>query len=120
MAETSQQAAAFEAQGRTRRGAPEDAARSGVCAFDDQVRGPVEFEWALEQDHVVQRADGSCLYHLASAVDDHDFEITHVIRAVEHLSNTPRQIFIARRRSATACRPTRTCPTWPSPAAPRS
>jgi glutamyl-tRNA synthetase len=38
--------------------------------------------------------DGSCLYHLASVVDDHDFQITHVIRAVEHLSNTPRQIFI--------------------------
>jgi glutamyl-tRNA synthetase len=35
------------------------------------------------------------LYHLASVVDDHDFEISHVIRAVEHLSNTPRQIFIA-------------------------
>jgi glutamyl-tRNA synthetase len=45
---------------------------------------------------VIQRADGSCLYHLASVVDDHDFEITHVIRAVEHLSNTPRQVFIAR------------------------
>jgi glutamyl-tRNA synthetase len=36
------------------------------------------------------------LYHLASVVDDHDFGITHVIRAVEHLSNTPRQWFIAR------------------------
>jgi glutamyl-tRNA synthetase len=47
-------------------------------------------------DTVVQRADGSYLYHLASAVDDHDYRITHVIRAVEHLSNTPRQIFIAR------------------------
>ncbi|HTU24624.1 MAG TPA: glutamate--tRNA ligase family protein, partial [Pirellulales bacterium] len=34
-------------------------------------------------------------YHLASVVDDYDFEITHVIRAEEHLSNTPRQIFIA-------------------------
>ena len=44
---------------------------------------------------MVQRADGSCLYHLANTVDDHDFDITHVIRAVEHLSNTPRQIFIA-------------------------
>ncbi len=95
MAETPAQAAAFEAQGRSavvRLKMP----RAGVCAFDDLVRGPVEFEWALEQDHVVQRADGSCLYHLASAVDDHDFRITHVIRAVEHLSNTPRQIFIAR------------------------
>src|SRR5205807_10211729 len=54
-----------------------------------------EFDWAREQDHVVQRADGTCLYHLASVVDDFDFEITHVIRAEEHLSNTPRQIFIA-------------------------
>ena len=61
----------------------------------DDVRGDVEFKWAQEQDHVIQRADGSCLYHLASVVDDHDFQITHVIRAIEHLSNTPRQIFIA-------------------------
>ena len=94
MAETDAQAAAFEAEGRqasVRLQMP----REGVCAFHDLVRGDVEFEWALEQDHVVQRADGTCLYHLASTVDDHDFAITHVIRAVEHLSNTPRQIFIA-------------------------
>ena len=69
--------------------------REGKCSFRDLVRGDVEFDWAAEQDHVIQRADGSCLYHLASVVDDHEFEITHVIRAVEHLSNTPRQIFIA-------------------------
>ena len=37
----------------------------------------------------------SFIYHLANVVDDHDFGITHVIRAEEHLSNTPRQIFIA-------------------------
>ena len=95
MAATPAEEQAFEAEGRravVRLKLP----REGVCAFDDQVRGPVEFDWALEQDHVVQRADGTCLYHLASAVDDHDFGITHVIRAVEHLSNTPRQIFIAR------------------------
>ncbi len=55
----------------------------------------MRFDWAREQDHVIQRADGSCLYHLATVVDDHDLEITHVIRAEEHLSNTPRQIFIA-------------------------
>ena len=41
-------------------------------------------------------ADGSFLYHLASVVDDHEMQMTHVIRAEEHLSNTPRQIFIAR------------------------
>ncbi|MEE2790116.1 MAG: glutamate--tRNA ligase [Acidobacteriota bacterium] len=94
MGATDEQAAAFEAEGRyatVRLRMP----REGVCAFLDLVRGHVEFEWALEQDHVIQRADGTCLYHLASAVDDHDFAITHVIRAVEHLSNTPRQIFIA-------------------------
>ena len=94
IAETEEQSAQFLADGRqavVRLKMP----RQGACQFVDLVRGPVEFEWALEQDHVVQRADGSCLYHLASTVDDHDFRITHVIRAVEHLSNTPRQIFIA-------------------------
>ncbi len=94
MAETDADAARFEAAGRTavvRLKMP----REGACRFDDLVRGPIAFDWAIEQDHVIQRADGSPLYHLASAVDDHDFGITHVIRAEEHLSNTPRQIFIA-------------------------
>ena len=94
MAETDAEAARFEREGRTavvRLKMPRD----GACRFEDLVRGPVAFEWALEQDHVIQRPDGSHLYHLASAVDDHDFGITHVIRAVEHLSNTPRQVFIA-------------------------
>ena len=45
---------------------------------------------------MVQRADGTCLYHLASVVDDIEMAITHVIRAEEHLSNTPRQIWIWR------------------------
>ena len=94
MAETDAAAARFEGEGRTtvvRLKMP----REGACRFDDLVRGPVAFDWALEQDHVIQRADGTHLYHLASAVDDHDFGISHVIRAEEHLSNTPRQIFIA-------------------------
>ncbi|NIP86355.1 MAG: glutamate--tRNA ligase, partial [Planctomycetales bacterium] len=94
MATTQDQAAAFTAEGRqgvVRLKMP----RTGTLELDDLVRGRVQFEWAAEQDHVIQRADGSCLYHLASVVDDHDFEITHVIRAEEHLSNTPRQIFIA-------------------------
>ena len=83
---------------RTRDAPPSSGSRCRARAparFDDLVRGPVAFDWALEQDHVIQRADGSHLYHLASAVDDHDFGISHVIRAEEHLSNTPRQIFIA-------------------------
>jgi glutamyl-tRNA synthetase len=70
--------------------------REGELVLGDLIRGSVHFEWACEQDQVIQRADGSCLYHLASVVDDHDMQITHVIRAEEHLSNTPRQVFIAR------------------------
>ncbi|MCC6507657.1 MAG: glutamate--tRNA ligase, partial [Pirellulaceae bacterium] len=94
MAQTDEQASQFQAEGRTavvRLKMP----REGKCVFDDLVRGQVEFEWAGEPDHVVQRPDGTCLYHLASVVDDQDFQITHVVRAVEHLPNTPRQIFIA-------------------------
>jgi glutamyl-tRNA synthetase len=94
MAETPADAARFEAEGRkgvVRLKMP----REGKCIFDDLVRGRCEFDWDKEQDHVIQRADGTCLYHLASVVDDQDFHITHVIRAIEHLANTPRQIFIA-------------------------
>ncbi len=94
MAETAEDRARFEAEGRqavVRLKMP----REGKLVIPDLIRGDVEFDWAREQDHVIQRADGSCLYHLATVVDDHDMEISHVIRAEEHLSNTPRQIFIA-------------------------
>jgi glutamyl-tRNA synthetase len=94
MARTPAERARFEAQGRTgvvRLLMP----REGVCKLRDHVRGEVEVAWTSEADHVIQRADGTCLYNLASVVDDEDMKITHVIRAVEHLSNTPRQIFIA-------------------------
>ncbi len=93
MAETAAERATFESQGRlsvVRLKMPQE----GTLVLEDEVRGRVEFDWAREQDHVVQRTDGTCLYHLANVVDDRDFEITHVIRAEEHLSNTPRQVFI--------------------------
>jgi glutamyl-tRNA synthetase len=96
MAETPAERAPFEGEGRkavVRLKIP----REGKCVFDDKVRGRVEVEWMQEADHVIQRADGSALYNLASVVDDYDMKITHVIRASEHLSNTPRQIFIAER-----------------------
>ena len=70
--------------------------REGFCRFSDGIRGDMELEWAREQDQVIQRADGTFIYHLASVVDDHAMKITDVIRAEEHLSNTARQIFIAR------------------------
>jgi glutamyl-tRNA synthetase len=71
--------------------------RKGQFVLNDLVRGEVRIDWASEQDHVIQRADGTCLYHLATVVDDHDMQISHVIRAEEHLSNTPRQVFMFER-----------------------
>jgi len=71
--------------------------REGRFVLNDLVRGEVRVDWASEQDHVIQRADGTCLYHLATVVDDHDMKISHVIRAEEHLSNTPRQAFMFQR-----------------------
>ena len=93
MAETDEAAAAFEAEGRSsvvRLKMP----REGTCVIDDMVAGEVRIDWITEADHVLQRSDGSCLYHLASTVDDIDMNITHVVRGDDHLSNTPRQIFI--------------------------
>jgi glutamyl-tRNA synthetase len=95
MAETAAQRSRFESEGRkgvVRLKMPTE----GTFALNDLVRGRVEFEWAREQDHVVMRADGTFLYHLASVVDDSEMGITHVIRAEEHLSNTPRQVFIVK------------------------
>ena len=93
MAETEADVKRFVAEGRAgvvRLKMP----REGQLVLNDHIRGEVVFDWANEQDHVIQRADGSCLYHLANVVDDYEFKITHVIRAEEHLSNTPRQVFI--------------------------
>ena len=94
-AETPEKQAQFEAEGR-KRVVRLQMPQEGVCRFTDLIRGEVEVAWISEQDHVIQRPDGSVLYNLATVVDDHDMAITHVIRAEEHLSNTPRQIFIAR------------------------
>ena len=94
MADTADAQRRFEAEGRkgvVRLNMPHD----GTLVIHDLIRGDVEFQWVREQDHVIQRADGTPLYNLATVVDDFDFQISHVIRAEEHLSNTPRQIFIA-------------------------
>jgi glutamyl-tRNA synthetase len=93
MADSPEGAARFAAEGRTgvvRLKMP----REGTLVISDQIRRDVTFTWSQEQDHVIQRSDGSFIYHLANVVDDFDFGVTHVIRAEEHLSNTPRQIFM--------------------------
>lgn len=66
----------------------------GVFAFDDMVRGHVEFQASGVGDFIIMKSDGIPVYNFAVVIDDVDMEITHVIRAEEHLSNTPRQIAI--------------------------
>ncbi len=62
--------------------------------FDDLVRGRVEFESDILGDYVIVRPDGIPIYNFAVVIDDYDMKITHVIRAEEHISNTPRQILL--------------------------
>src|SRR4029079_19124154 len=93
MAATAADCRRFEAEGRT--GAVKlKMPREGACRFFDHIRGDMSIDWATEQDTVIQRSDGTVTYNLANVVDDFDMKISHVIRAEEHLSNTPRQLFI--------------------------
>ena len=66
----------------------------GPVAIDDAVRGRVEWDAALLADPVIMRSDGSPLYNFATVVDDGAMQISHVIRAEEHLSNTPVQVLM--------------------------
>jgi len=62
--------------------------------LQDLIKGPVELKTDEIADFVIVRPDGTPLYNFASAVDDTDMEITHVIRAEEHLSNTFPQLLV--------------------------
>lgn len=62
--------------------------------FNDLIRGEVEVDTTDLGDFVIARSLTEPVYHLAVVADDFDMGITHVIRAEEHLSNTPRQILI--------------------------
>ncbi|REG02367.1 glutamyl-tRNA synthetase [Asanoa ferruginea] len=63
----------------------------GETKVIDLVRGEPTFENAKIEDFVIARADGSPVFLLANVVDDITMGITHVIRAEEHLPNTPKQ-----------------------------
>jgi glutamyl-tRNA synthetase len=62
----------------------------GVTVVRDLIRGNPEFANALIEDFVILRGNGSPMFLLANVVDDIDMGITHVIRAEEHLPNTPK------------------------------
>ncbi len=66
----------------------------GVTAWDDQVKGRIEFDNRELDDLIIARADGTPTYNFCVVVDDWDMGITHVIRGDDHVNNTPRQINI--------------------------
>jgi len=68
--------------------------RDRKIAVDDAVRGHVEWDGGLMPDPVLMRSDGSFLYNFATVVDDGQMEITHIIRAEEHLTNTAVQVLL--------------------------
>ena len=67
---------------------------STTIAFDDIVRGRVEFSSDLIDDQVLLKSDGYPTYHLANVVDDHLMEVSHVIRGEEWLSSTPKHVLL--------------------------
>ena len=63
----------------------------GHTVVHDEVRGEVSFDNATIEDFVLLRGNGSPMFLLANVVDDLEMGITHVVRAEEHLPNTPKQ-----------------------------
>jgi glutamyl-tRNA synthetase len=68
----------------------------GVVAWDDLVKGRIEFANEELDDFIIARADGTPTYNFCVVVDDRDMDITHVIRGDDHVNNTPRQINLLR------------------------
>ncbi len=83
---------AYEDEGAIRFRMPDD----GTTGWDDVVRGRVEVPNETIEDLVLVRSDGRPTYNFASPMEDVWDGITHVIRAEDHISNTPKQINIIR------------------------
>jgi glutamyl-tRNA synthetase len=87
-----------EAAGRADAGEPHTirlaVPTEGSISFVDRLRGPVEIAVAQIDDQVLLKSDGFPTYHLANVVDDHLMEITHVIRAEEWISSTPKHVLL--------------------------
>lgn len=67
----------------------------GSITVHDVIRGDVTFGADVFDDFVLVKSNGMPTYNFACAIDDHLMRISHVIRAEEHLSNTPKQILIS-------------------------
>jgi glutamyl-tRNA synthetase len=81
---------AYEDEGAIRMRMPDE----GVTAWDDLIRGRIEYPNEKIEDLVLLRADGRPTYNFASPVEDWLDGITHVLRGDDHISNTPKQIQI--------------------------
>ncbi len=68
----------------------------GETVFDDAIRGEVKFENRTVDDFIILKADGYPTYHLASVIDDHLMQISHVLRAEEWISSTPKHLMLYR------------------------
>jgi glutamyl-tRNA synthetase len=68
----------------------------GVTEFEDGLRGKLQFENTQIDDQVLLKSDGFPTYHLANVVDDHLMQISHVIRAEEWISSTPKHVQLYR------------------------
>ena len=88
---------AYVDDGAVRFAVPDD----GVTAFEDIVRGRVEFPNASIDDFVVRRSDGSATFFVANAVDDLDLGITHVVRGEDLLNTTPKVVLLRAALDAT-------------------
>ncbi len=65
-----------------------------MIKFHDLIRGDIGFDSSLIDDQVLMKSDGYPTYHLATVIDDHDMEITHIVRAEEWLSSTPKHLVL--------------------------
>lgn len=76
---------------------PRDVDESGagpVTRFADHLRGPIEIAHEQVDDQILLKSDGFPTYHLANVVDDHAMGISHVIRAEEWISSTPKHVML--------------------------
>ena len=65
-----------------------------TIAFDDMIRGRIEYDSGVLDDLVLLKSDGLPTYHLANVVDDHFMKISHVLRGEEWIASTPRHILL--------------------------
>ena len=88
---------AFKDDGAIRFKVPSDR----TIKFKDFVRGDMSFETSDIEDFVILRSDNTPTYHLASTIDDIDYEITIIARGEDILSSTPKHILIMEALDAT-------------------